>query len=137
MAPSTTPTPPRAPRRAQQKGGLAKRSFVPAQAAEEMRTAGMGDAGQGIVDIMLYLRRKGFPCSCVDNVLDFCVGPADSAVLVELCCGTKSVGKVFEYYGRIDTISIDIDAKWWPDVLADISSISAEELMAKIEEKCA
>ena len=39
--------------------------------------------------------------------------------LLEIFCGTKSVGKVFEQNGW-EVISIDIDEKWQPTILADI-----------------
>ena len=55
-------------------------------------------------------------------------------VLVELCCGTKSVSRVFKHLG-IRTLSVDIDAQWRPDLLADIAQTPTDELDALIRDK--
>jgi hypothetical protein len=57
--------------------------------------------------------------------------PKAGGVLVVLCCGTKSVDKVWEQLG-VPTISIDFDVKWKPDLLADISESDTDDLLAKI-----
>ena len=50
---------------------------------------------------------------------------------MELCCGTKSVGKVFEHLG-LRTLSVDFDERWQPDVLADIAATPRDELVELI-----
>ena len=50
---------------------------------------------------------------------------------MELCCGTKSVGKVFEHFG-LRILSVDFDERWQPDVLADIAATPRDELVELI-----
>ena len=54
-------------------------------------------------------------------------------VVVELCCGTKSVGSVFEHLG-IRTVSVDYDPRWCPDVLVDIAQTTTAHLHNVIAE---
>ena len=66
----------------------------------------------------------------LQNVFEACRG-GGGGLVVELCCGTKSVGAVFEYLG-FRVISVDHDVQWNPDILLDITSVSAEELLEHV-----
>ena len=76
--------------------------------------------------------------SCLSNVLHASSRCNQTTlaqgVLVELCCGTKSVGRVFEHFG-IRTIAVDFDPQWDPDVQADIAPTPPEELFRMIHTK--
>ena len=56
---------------------------------------------------------------------------AVDGVVVELCCGTKSVGAVFEHLG-VPTVSIDYDPRWDPDLLLDIAQTPTNALHLSI-----
>ena len=52
-------------------------------------------------------------------------------VLLELFCGTKSIGKVFDQHG-FDIISVDMLSKFEPTICKNVLDLTVEEIFAKL-----